>query len=190
MHENFGEIIKGTSIVICFISHLKNKHSWKYIQKQAKANDAQHYRDSVLSSMLVLSQLNYPAEIKTAEFIFERIRSKQSFSFPDFSTYIICPDFLEEFMYLYTNESKIHLELNTPTASSLTRRIGTRGSDRGIKDEFKQLIRKQMARSNEDIEVLILQFIAQERGLLMQLIFDWILIEFFQLSVIFLVYSK
>lgn len=75
-------------------------------------------------------------------------------------------------MYLYTNESKIQLELSTPSASSLTRRIGTRGSDRGIKDEFKQLIRKQMARSDEDVESLILHFINQERGSLMQLIFD------------------
>lgn len=122
--------------------------------------------------MLVLIQLNYPAEIKTAEFIFDRIRSKQSFSFPEFSEYVICRDFLEEFMYLYTNESKIQLELSTPSASSLTRRIGTRGSDRGIKDEFKQLIRKQMARSDEDVESLILHFINQERGSLMQLIFD------------------
>lgn len=135
-------------------------------------SDTQHHRDSILSSMLVLIQLNYPAEMKTAEFIYDRIRSKQSFSFPDFTTYIVCSDFLEEFMYLYTNENKIQLELNAPTASSLTRRIGTRGADRGIKDEFKQLIRKQIARSNEDIESLIVQYITQERGLLMQLIFD------------------
>ncbi|XP_031637409.1 integrator complex subunit 10 [Contarinia nasturtii] len=150
----------------------------KILVKTLKAkleNETQHYRDSnsILGSMLVLIQLNYPSEIKTAEFIFERIRSKQSFSFPDFSTYIICPDFLEEFMYLYTNESsKIQLELSPQTATALTRRIGTRGSDRGIKDEFKQLIRKQMARSNEEIEPLILHFITQERNTLMQLIFD------------------
>lgn len=122
--------------------------------------------------MLVLIQLNYPVEMKTADFIFDTIRAKQSFSFPNFSTYIICPDFLEEFMYLYTHENKIQLELSTPAPSSLTRRIGTRGSDRGIKDEFKQLIRKQMARSSEDIESLILQFFSQERKLLMQIIFD------------------
>lgn len=126
----------------------------------------------MLSTILVLIQLNYPAEIKIAEFVFDRIRLKQSFSFPDFTTYIICPDFLEEFMYLYTHENKIQLELSAPTATSLTRRIGTRGADKGIKDEFKQLIRKQMARSNEDIESSILQFITQQRDLLMQLIFD------------------
>lgn len=97
---------------------------------------------------------------------------KQKFSFPDFTTYIICPDFLEEFMYMYTHESKIQLELNVPTATTHTRRIGTRGADKGIKDEFKQLIRKQMARSNEDIESLIVDFITQQRDLLMKLIFD------------------
>lgn len=126
----------------------------------------------MLGTILVLIQLNYPIEIKSAEFVFDHIRMKQSFSFPDFTIYIICPDFLEEFMYMYTHESKIQLELSTPTATSLTRRIGTRGSDKGIKDEFKQLIRKQMARSNEDIESLIVQFMTQQRDLLKQLIFD------------------
>lgn len=75
-------------------------------------------------------------------------------------------------MYLYTHENKIQLELSSPVTTSLTRRIGTRGSDRGVKDEFKNLIRKQMARSNEDVESLIIQFIAQQRDQLMQLIFD------------------
>lgn len=75
-------------------------------------------------------------------------------------------------MYLYTRESKIQLELSAPAASSMTRRIGTRGADKGIKGEFKQLIRKQMARSNEDIEALIVQFITQQHDLLMKLIFE------------------
>lgn len=126
----------------------------------------------MLSTILVLIQLNYPAEIQSAEFVFDRIRTKQSFSYPDFTTYIICPDFSEEFMYLYTHENKIQLELSVPAATSLTRRIGTRGADKGIKDEFKQLIRKQMARSNEDIDSLIVQYITQQRDLLMKLIFE------------------
>lgn len=129
-------------------------------------------RDAILSSILVLIQLNYPNEIAAAEMIFSHIRTKQSFVFPDFSTFIICPDFLEEFMYIYTHDNKIQLELNLPAASSITRRIGTRGSDKGIKDEFKQLIRKQMARSNDDIDALIVQYITQERANLIQIIFD------------------
>lgn len=116
--------------------------------------------------------MNYPTEIAAAEMIFSYIRTKQSFVYPDFSTFIICPDFLEEFMYIYTHDNKIQLELSLPAASSITRRIGTRGSDKGIKDEFKQLIRKQMGRSNDDIDALIVQYITQERANLIQIIFD------------------
>lgn len=122
--------------------------------------------------MLVLLQLNYPCGFKDADHVFKCIRSKQHFVYYDFSSYIICPDFLEEFTYIYTNESQVRLELSLPSSSSMTRRIGTRGSDRGIKDDFKQLIRKQMVRSNEDIEALIVQFISKERLNLMQNIYD------------------
>lgn len=134
--------------------------------------DPKTHSDSILSCLLVLIQLNYPAEMMTAEMIIDSIRSKNSFTFNDFSSYIICPDFLEEFMYIYTYDGKVHLELSTPVASSLTRRIGTRGSDRGIKDEFKQLIRKQLARSNDDVDSLIIQYISQARADLMKFIVE------------------
>lgn len=127
--------------------------------------DPKPHSDSIISCLLVLIQLNYPAEMMTAEMIFDSIQSQNSFTFNEFPSYIICTDFLEEFMYIYTHDSKVHLELSTPVASSpLTRRIGTRGSDRGIKDEFKQLIRKQLARSNEDVDSLIIQYISQARA--------------------------
>lgn len=71
-------------------------------------------------------------------------------------------------MHIYTHESKVRLELSLPSNTAMTRRIGTRGSDRGIKDDFKQLIRKQMARSNDDIEALTVQFITKERLSLIQ----------------------
>lgn len=143
-----------------------------FFQQSKLGPDSITHHDSILSCLLILIQLNYPAEMMIAEMIFESIRIKQSFTFTTFSTYIICSDFLEEFMYMYTHDNKVHLELSAPVNSPLTRRIGTRGSDKGIKDEFKQLIRKQMARSNEDIESLIIQYITQKRGDIMQLIFD------------------
>lgn len=75
-------------------------------------------------------------------------------------------------MHLYLHDSEIRLELAAPTAASTTRRIGTRGADKGVKDEFKQLIRKQLLRSGDDIEALIVQFITQEHMCLVQNIFD------------------
>lgn len=107
-----------------------------------------------------------------AEIVFDRIRTKHSFVYFNFVSYIVCPDFLEEFMHLYLHDSEIRLELAAPTTTSTTRRIGTRGADKGVKDDFKQLIRKQFLRSGDDIEALIVQFITQEHMHLVQNIFD------------------
>lgn len=108
--------------------------------------------------------------MSTAELVFNHIWSGRGFAFTQFTTYIICPDFLEEFMHIYTNDNAVMLQLNAPAASSV-RRIGTRGVDRGIKDEFRQMIRKQMARSNEDIDTLIIRYITQERTILKTMLF-------------------
>lgn len=134
-------------------------------------SDSKNCNDALLSSVLVLIQLNYPSESSTAELVFKHIWSKGSFNFADFTTFIISSDLLEEFMHIYTNGSAVKLELNVPTTNS-GRRIGTRGSDRGIKDEFRQMIRKQMARSNEDVDPLIVRFITQERANLKKTLFD------------------
>lgn len=134
--------------------------------------EAQKCSDAILGNQLVLLQLNYPAERELAEIIFDRIRSKHSFAYFNFSSYIVCPDFLEEFMYLYLHDSEIRLELTAPTTTSTTRRIGTRGADKGVKDDFKQLIRKQFLRSSDDIEAIIVQFITQEHLCLVQNILD------------------
>lgn len=48
------------------------------------------------------------------------------------------------------------------------RRIGTRGSDKGVKEEIKQAIRRQISRSNEAMDELIIKFLTQERGHILQ----------------------
>lgn len=134
--------------------------------------EAQQCSDAILGNQLVLLQLNYPAERVTAEIIFDRIRTKHNFAYFNFASYMVCADFLEEFMHLYLHDGEIRLELAAPTTTSTTRRIGTRGADKGVKDDFKQLIRKQFLRSGDDIEALIVQFITQEHMCLVENIFD------------------
>ncbi|XP_068142843.1 integrator complex subunit 10 [Drosophila tropicalis] len=51
------------------------------------------------------------------------------------------------------------------------RRIGTRGADKGARDEFKALIRQQIARCNENVITLLANFINQEQVTLGQYIF-------------------
>lgn len=134
-------------------------------------NDHPKINDATISCILVLIQLNYPSEAPIVETILNHIWTKRSLSYPEFTTYIICADLLEEFMHIYSKDSGIKLEINMPATNSV-RRIGTRGSDKGIKDEFRQLIRKQMARSAEDIDALIIHYITQERANLKKLLFD------------------
>lgn len=48
------------------------------------------------------------------------------------------------------------------------RRIGTRGADKGAKEEIKQVIKRQVARSNENVNELLIRFLTHERGLILQ----------------------
>ncbi|XP_022218115.1 integrator complex subunit 10 isoform X2 [Drosophila obscura] len=57
------------------------------------------------------------------------------------------------------------------TASVPPRRIGTRGADKGARDEFKTITRQQIARCNENIITLLANFITQEQLMLAQHIF-------------------
>lgn len=68
---------------------------------------------------------------------------------------------IEEFMSMwYPHGGDVHLEFIQIQQQTLgTRRIGTRGADKGVKEDFKQIIRQQILRSNEDIVELIIQFI-------------------------------
>lgn len=54
---------------------------------------------------------------------------------------------------------------STPTSQ---RRIGTRGADKNVKEDFKQIIKAQVLRSHEDVVGLIIQFIEQEHVNLLQ----------------------
>lgn len=129
--------------------------------------------NTIIGNMLVLFQLDWPSEVVTAELIFDKIKTRGSFTYMLFSKYMINIDFIEEFMHLwFPQNGGIQLEFVSPQPTVGTRRIGTRGADKGVKDDFKQIMRQQISRSNEDIDNLIIEFITQERGSLIQNIFE------------------
>ncbi|ETN63570.1 integrator complex subunit 10 [Anopheles darlingi] len=130
--------------------------------------------NSVLGNLLVLSQLNWPHESTTVEIIFEIIKSRRQFSYLLFTSYIITAEIIEEFMHLWTHSPEVKLELAMPQQSLATgaRRIGTRGADKGVKEDFKQTIRQQIARSNDDIDELMMQFLQQQHLSLVQNVFE------------------
>lgn len=123
----------------------------------------------LLGNLLVLCQLDWPNEISVAEMIFDIIRQRRAFSYLLFPNYIINIDMIEEFIHLFY-PGEVKLEFTIPQTSS--RRIGTRGSDKGVKEDFMQIIRQQISRSNEDIDDVIVQFLRQEHVILVQTLFD------------------
>lgn len=48
------------------------------------------------------------------------------------------------------------------------RRISTRGTDKGVKEDFKLAMKRQVARSVEPLDNLIIKFLTSERDLLLQ----------------------
>jgi integrator complex subunit 10 len=74
-------------------------------------------------------------------------------------------EIIEEFLHLSSGDMKLDFGQPSPTTSShigQSRRISTRGADKGVKDDFKQMMRQQIGRSRDDIDQLIINFIQQE----------------------------
>uniref|UniRef100_A0A8D8NCP0 Integrator complex subunit 10 n=3 Tax=Culex pipiens TaxID=7175 RepID=A0A8D8NCP0_CULPI len=137
--------------------------------------------NALLGNLLVLCQLNWPHESTIVEIIFEIIKSRRQFSYLHATSYIINVEMIEEFMYLWQNCPDVKLEfavtqpgggLAAGAGAAGSRRIGTRGADRGVKEDFKQVIRGQIARANEDLDELLVQFLQQNHLALLQNIFE------------------
>lgn len=127
-------------------------------------NPASEVSDTIIGYLLILLQLDWPNEMGLAQQIFNIITSRRSMLFLDFSKYVILVDFIEEFSYMWHPQGgEIHLEFTATPINIGQRRIGTRRADKGVKDDFKLILRQQIARCNEDMEALIIQFILQEQ---------------------------
>lgn len=127
----------------------------------------------MLGNLLVMLQLNWPEGQLLAEQIFTIIRTKGHFIYLQFSAYIICVDMIEEFMSMwYPHGGDVHLEFVAPQPQLGARRIGTRGADKGHKDDIKQVIKQQILRCNDNIETIMHQFLTQEHMRLVQNIFE------------------
>lgn len=135
--------------------------------KRKAFKDLTKVDDYLLGSLLVLLQLEFYDNIPLVEHIFEIIRMK-GLDFPLFHSFIVNIDMVEEFMNLWRGHEvilRLSSSASTPTSQ---RRIGTRGADKNVKEDFKQVIKQQVLRSNEDVVGLVIQFIEQEHVNLLQ----------------------
>ncbi|XP_017137017.1 integrator complex subunit 10 [Drosophila miranda] len=138
--------------------------------------------DRLLGDLLVLQQLNLLNDLRLTQQIFSVIKQRKSFNLRILSTYIIGIDLIEELSHIWNSQVEdSNFELTgSPTgvssggpasAGAPARRIGTRGADKGARDEFKTITRQQIARCNENIITVLANFITQEQLMLAQHIF-------------------
>lgn len=122
--------------------------------------------DLTYGHMLVLMQLGWPQEEPIFIHILDVIRQKRVFHYHLFSSYIIHIDILEELSFIWNEQgNNVALDILPNSQQHLgQRRIGTRGADKGVKEDFKQAMRAQIARSNESVLNLLIQFITAERA--------------------------
>ncbi|KAJ8914953.1 hypothetical protein NQ315_002477 [Exocentrus adspersus] len=139
----------------------------KILIRCIKDNIIKHgYNELSIGHIFTLVQLDWPQEEDFIPPLLEQIQQHRSFQYHNFQSYIINVDILEEITYLWTSQGgQIHLDILPHLGQ---RRIGTRGSDKGIKEEIKQAIRRQIMRSNEKLDELLINFIQNERTHILQ----------------------
>lgn len=114
--------------------------------------------DTAMGHVIVLLQYIFPEESDLFHLLIHRIRLKDNFSYPSFCNYVIHVDFLEEFSHLVADvKCKLALDI-TPSVTN-QRRMGTRGANRGEKEEIKSALKKQVARSNDNLDDIIIDFL-------------------------------
>ncbi|XP_060067611.1 integrator complex subunit 10-like [Ylistrum balloti] len=121
--------------------------------------------DTALGHMVVLLQYDWPRQEPLFQQVAKKIRSQGSFTYNLFFNFIINIDILEEFAFLKTQEGgKVSLDiLPISTKSIAQQRTVTRGVNKNVKEDFKHTMEKQVARSEENIDALIRNFLLEER---------------------------
>ena len=151
--------------------------------RSLKADIGNTTNDMAIGHVIVLLQYCYPEERDLLVLLLHRIRLKETFSYPTFCHYVIHIQFLEEFAQI-VNSSAINTgaapmgtapgvagvtldicppDMNKSTDSTSSRRFGTRGANRGEKVEVRAALKRQVARSYENLDIIIVEFLTKNR---------------------------
>ena len=128
--------------------------------------------DMAMGHTITIMQYNWPDNRELFYHLLNRVRGREGFSYPLFCQYVINIEILEEVMFL-ANEQGGGLVMDiVPGGSGGTSggsgRVGTRGANRGEKEEFRNAMRKQAARSHESIDRIIVEFLTNHIDLILQ----------------------
>ena len=128
--------------------------------------------DLAIGHVVVLLQYCYPQEEDFVSMIIHKIKVSDAFTYPIFMRHVTHIEFLEMFSNIMT-ESSVTLDIaptlnGAPAASSAsTRRLGTRGANRGEKNEIKTAIKKQASsRAYDNLDEVIIDFVNRNRDTL------------------------
>ena len=129
--------------------------------------------DVNIGHAIVLLQYIFPEEKELFFMLLQRIRMRETFTYPLFSTYVIHIEFLEEFAFLLSDATaKVALDITATTAAASStsgqRRMGTRGANRGEKEEVRAAIKSQVLRSHECLDDILVDFLVMNRDSIVQ----------------------
>uniref|UniRef100_A0A4W3IW96 Integrator complex subunit 10 n=1 Tax=Callorhinchus milii TaxID=7868 RepID=A0A4W3IW96_CALMI len=140
--------------------------------------------DLALGHVIVLLQLDWPRGENLFLKAIDKICHLGSFQYENFFNYVTNIDMLEEFAYLRTTEGgKIHLELlpnqglliknSSPPLGVLPQEFKlhhtvTRGITKGVKEDFRLAMERQVSRCAENLMVVLHRFCINEKIILLQ----------------------
>lgn len=125
--------------------------------------------DLLMGHTMVLLQYEWPKHQDLFLQIVSRIQKQGSFSYNLFFNYIITADILEEFSFMKTPDGgMVTLDiLPISTAAIAQQRTVTRGVNKGVTEDFKVMMEKQIRRSDEPPESIVRRFLNDERNILL-----------------------
>ncbi|XP_074849962.1 integrator complex subunit 10 isoform X5 [Carettochelys insculpta] len=125
--------------------------------------------DMALGHVIVLLQHEWPRGENLFLKAISKICQQGNFQYENFFNYVTNIDMLEEFAYLRTQEGgKIHLELLPNQGMLIKHHTVTRGITKGVKEDFRLAMERQVARCGENLMVVLHRFCINEKILLLQ----------------------
>ena len=117
--------------------------------------------DQAMGHCITLLQYNWPHTRELFYHLLNRVKRQEGLTYPLFCKYVINIEVLEEIMFL---GGSVPMDI-LPGGGA---RLGTRGANRGEREDFKAAMRRQAARSHEPIERVIVEFLTTETNLILQ----------------------
>ncbi|XP_068732945.1 integrator complex subunit 10-like isoform X3 [Montipora capricornis] len=126
--------------------------------KQRLATEGRN--DTLIGHVIVLLQYGWPKEEGTFYELLDKIRDNGGLKYRMFFDYVNNIDILEEFAHLYSDAS-FNLDL-IPVSSSGSRAV-TRGVNKGVKEDFRAALERQICRSDDSFEPVLREFFQDEK---------------------------